>query len=60
MKKAAPSCSPSPTLVVKSTPSCGGEINTIMVEAMDRVGLGEVQAADVMPDANAEVNALFQ
>ena len=38
----------------------GGEINTIMVEAMDRVGLGEVQAADVMPDANAEVNELFQ
>jgi multiple sugar transport system substrate-binding protein len=38
----------------------GGEINTIMVEAMDRVGLGEGAAADILPAANAEVNALFE
>jgi multiple sugar transport system substrate-binding protein len=38
----------------------GGEINTIMTEAMDRIGLGEAAAADVLPDANAEVNALFE
>jgi multiple sugar transport system substrate-binding protein len=38
----------------------GGEINTIMTEAMDNVGLGAAKAADVLPAANEEVNALFQ
>jgi multiple sugar transport system substrate-binding protein len=38
----------------------GGEINTIMNEAMDSVGLGEAAAADILPQANAEVNELFQ
>lgn len=37
----------------------GGEINTIMTEAMDSVGLGEGTAADILPEANAEVNDLF-
>ncbi len=38
----------------------GGEINTIMTEAMDSVGLGTGSAADILPAANAEVNDLFQ
>ncbi|HEX2623198.1 MAG TPA: extracellular solute-binding protein, partial [Phototrophicaceae bacterium] len=38
----------------------GGEISTIMNEATDAVGLGQAKAADVIPDANAEVNDLFQ
>jgi multiple sugar transport system substrate-binding protein len=38
----------------------GGEIATIMTEAMDSIGLGEAAAADVLPAANAEINALFQ
>jgi multiple sugar transport system substrate-binding protein len=36
-----------------------GEITTIMNEAMDSVGLGLAQAADVLPAANAEINDLF-
>lgn len=36
-----------------------GEISTIMTEAMDAIGLGTAQAADVLPDANAEINDLF-
>ncbi len=38
----------------------GGEINTIMSEAMDSVGLGQAKAADALPAANDEVNALFK
>jgi multiple sugar transport system substrate-binding protein len=38
----------------------GGEINTIMNDAMDSVGLGTAKAADALPAANDEVNALFQ
>lgn len=37
----------------------GGEINTIMSEAMDKILLGEAKAADILPVANAEVNDLF-
>lgn len=37
-----------------------GEINTIMSEAMDNVGLGTGDAASLIPPANDEVNALFQ
>jgi multiple sugar transport system substrate-binding protein len=37
----------------------GGEINTIMNEAMDQVGLGQGAAADILPSANEEVNSLF-
>lgn len=37
-----------------------GEITTIMTEAMDLVSLGQAKAADVFPDANAEINDLFQ
>jgi multiple sugar transport system substrate-binding protein len=37
-----------------------GEISTIMNEAMDSVALGQAQAADVIPAANEEINALFQ
>ena len=36
------------------------EINTIMTEAMDNVGLGKAKAVDALPPANEEVNALFQ
>lgn len=36
-----------------------GEITTIMNEAMDAIGLGQASAADVLPDANAEINDLF-
>ncbi len=36
------------------------EINTIMTEAMDNVGLGKAKATDALPPANDEVNALFQ
>ncbi|MDI9636008.1 sugar ABC transporter substrate-binding protein [Anaerolineae bacterium CFX9] len=36
-----------------------GEITTIMNEAMDAIALGTVQAADVLPAANAEINDLF-
>ena len=35
------------------------DINTIMTEAMDNVGLGKATAADSLPKANDEVNALF-
>ena len=38
----------------------GSEISVIMGEALDSVGLGQAQAADVIPAANDEVNALFQ
>jgi multiple sugar transport system substrate-binding protein len=38
----------------------GGEINTIMTEAMDSVGLGEKTAAEALPAANQEVNDLFK
>lgn len=38
----------------------GGEINTIMNEAMDSVGLGTAEADVVLPEANEEVNSLFQ
>lgn len=37
-----------------------GEISTIMNEAMDKISLGEATAADVLPAANEEINALFQ
>lgn len=36
-----------------------GNITTIMNEAMDNIGLGQASAADVLPDANAEINDLF-
>jgi multiple sugar transport system substrate-binding protein len=38
----------------------GGQIATIMTEAMDKVGLGEGKAADILPKANDEVNSLFK
>ncbi len=38
----------------------GGEINTIMTEAMDSVGLGQKDAATALSAANDEVNALFK
>jgi multiple sugar transport system substrate-binding protein len=38
----------------------GGEINTIMVETMDAIGLGQVDAATALPEANAEINELFE
>jgi len=38
----------------------GGEINTIMSEAMDNIGLGKADAASSLPAANDEVNALFK
>jgi multiple sugar transport system substrate-binding protein len=38
----------------------GGEINTIIVEALDMIGLGQAAAADVLPAANDEVNELFE
>ncbi len=38
----------------------GGEINTIMTETMDSIGLGQAKAADALPAANDEVNALFK
>ncbi len=38
----------------------GGEINTIMMEAMDSVGLGEMTAAEAIPAANEEINGLFR
>jgi multiple sugar transport system substrate-binding protein len=38
----------------------GGEINTIMTEAMDMVGLGQSDAATALTAANEEVNALFE
>jgi len=38
----------------------GGEINTIMTEAMDSIGLGQVDAASALEDANEEVNSLFE
>jgi multiple sugar transport system substrate-binding protein len=37
----------------------GGEINTIMNETMDSIGLGQVDAATALPAANEEVNSLF-
>jgi multiple sugar transport system substrate-binding protein len=37
-----------------------GEISTIMNEAMDTISLGQGTAADVLPAANEEINALFQ
>ena len=38
----------------------GGEISTIMTDAMTLIGLGQGAAADVLPAANEEVNSLFQ
>jgi len=38
----------------------GGEIATIMSETMDAIALGEAEAADALPAANAEINELFQ
>lgn len=38
----------------------GGEIATIMTETMDSIGLGQVDAASALEDANAEVNSLFE
>lgn len=38
----------------------GGEIATIMTEAMDSIGLGQVDAATALAEANAEVNDLFR
>ena len=38
----------------------GGEINTIMTEAMDNVGLGQSDAESTFKAANDEINALFQ
>ena len=37
----------------------GSEVAAIMGPAMDSIRLGEVSAADALPVANAEVNALF-
>lgn len=37
----------------------GGEITTIMIETMDSIGLGLIDAASALQDANAEVNDLF-
>jgi multiple sugar transport system substrate-binding protein len=37
----------------------GTEIQTIMQEAIDRISLGEA-AEDILPEANDEVNALFE
>lgn len=37
----------------------GGEITTIMIETMDSIGLGLIDAASALEDANAEVNDLF-
>jgi multiple sugar transport system substrate-binding protein len=38
----------------------GGEIATIMVETMDGIGLGSVDAATGLAEANEEVNSLFE
>lgn len=38
----------------------GGEITTIMEEAMDSIGLGLTDAATALASANAEVNRLFR
>ncbi len=38
----------------------GGEINTIMNETMDSIGLGQTDAASALQAANEEVNDLFQ
>jgi len=38
----------------------GGEIATIMTETMDSIALGEAEAADALPAANAEINELFE
>jgi multiple sugar transport system substrate-binding protein len=37
-----------------------GEITTIMTETMQSIALGEVDAATALPEANEEINALFQ
>lgn len=37
----------------------GGEIATIMDEAMEAIGLGQAEAAEILPEVNAEVNDLF-
>jgi multiple sugar transport system substrate-binding protein len=37
-----------------------GEINSIMIEALDNIGLGNVDAATALQDANDEVNSLFE
>jgi multiple sugar transport system substrate-binding protein len=37
-----------------------GEITTIMNETMQSIALGEVDAATALPEANEEINALFQ
>lgn len=38
----------------------GAEIATLMTPVMDSIMLGEAKAADVLPAANEQVNALFQ
>ena len=38
----------------------GGEIATIMSETMDGIALGDANAAEALPAANAEVNQLFE
>lgn len=38
----------------------GGEITTIMTEAMDNIGLGVLDASTALTDANEEINSLFQ
>ena len=35
------------------------EIGDIMTEALDAIYLGQASAADILPDANAKVNATF-
>jgi multiple sugar transport system substrate-binding protein len=37
----------------------GGEITTIMTETMDSIGLGQIDAATGLQNANEEVNSLF-
>ena len=38
----------------------GGDINQIMTDAMDRIGLGDGDPTEILADANQEVNELFQ
>jgi multiple sugar transport system substrate-binding protein len=38
----------------------GGEIATIMTETMDAIALGTVDAETALPEANDEVNSLFE
>ncbi|MEO1441123.1 MAG: sugar ABC transporter substrate-binding protein, partial [Chloroflexota bacterium] len=37
----------------------GGEIATIMDEAMESIALGQAEAAEILPEVNEEVNDLF-